>query len=86
MSASALFFNCEMQRALRTVGYPENIMTPRTSTLQDAASDFLRSSLRDHLEFRHMPLDYAERQLVRVEGRVKVALVLVRVWPIHQSD
>ena len=83
MSASALFFNCEVQRALRTVGYPENIMTPRTSTLQDAASDFLRSSLRDHLEFRHMPLDYAERQLVRVEGRVKVALVLVRVWPIH---
>ena len=74
MASSPLFFNCEVQRALRTIGSPENIMTARASTLQDAASDFLRSSLCDHPEFQQMPLDYAERQLVRVEGRVKVAL------------
>ena len=67
---ASLFFACEVHRALRTVVSADNIVTQGAVTIQDAAADFLRTTLSDHTEFRHIP--DVETLLTVVEGRTKV--------------
>ena len=73
-----LFFSCTVRRDLLDVVPSENQLAIGSSTLSDFSTDYLRSELADHLDYRE---DDPASLLERVEGRKEVLLEFSIVMP-----